>query len=151
MDRTCLTCAQSFSLKLSVTFLKVACLCAKHMQDIWTGYLPLPYWMSFILCTSEHSQLLMQWYMTKSPVRMLRVYKESFPVGHTFGDSGINLQGRIFLSNAYKSQFPICNYSNILHLLSAYCVLGSIRRILLWGVIHLALVATGWSGILYWI
>ena len=66
--------------------------------------------------------------MTESPARVPRLCKDSFPVGHTFGDSGINLQGKSFLFNAYKSQFPICNYNNNLPLLSADCVPGSILR-----------------------
>lgn len=80
--------------------------------------------MSFILGISEHT-----WPITNGVAHDGKSCSRAKAVqGHTFGDSGINLQGKSFLFNAYKSQFPICNYNNNLPLLSADCVPGSILR-----------------------
>lgn len=53
-----------------------------------------------------------------------------FPEGHTLNKSGINFQGKNFLLNSYKSQFPIYNYD--LHLLNAHCVPALVTAFYVW-------------------
>ena len=98
----------------------------RYKQDIWTHSLLVLWTIKYNYVLLGRANYLWSGTWRKVPWSDKGMW-ESFPVGHNFSDSWINLQGKIFLLNFHKSQFLIYNYN--LHLLNAYCVPDTVQSL----------------------